>query len=433
MRSLFPSFYKPTQPEFEELWDKCIFVFDTNILLEMYFYTPETTRRIFSILERLKDRVWLPYHVVLEFHLNRLSVINKANTAYREIREKIEAMLTLEEIVPALNSSNSTQKRRISDLVQQLLKELGQFQNERAYDHEQDRILEKIDQLFSNKIGSKSQDADLEKWEKDAEQRFKQKRPPGYEDDKEKDLETFFFQGRLYQSKYGDYLIWKQILENVASNKLEHLILVTNDVKPDWWEYINPKSKNRRLGPRRELIEEMNDAGVTHFWMYPFDRFLQELSQYLNINVDSGVIEEVREISSKYPSANRGNAITQAVLRWLEETYKDRGYELIDVDGPRDMGVDLLGKNSTGETMVVQVHYSTTSQMPQNKILSFSAGMKRYNPTVALFVVVTDKVEDAEKIVNQQKFKEELDRHHISLVVGTLETDDQDSVRFRPY
>jgi hypothetical protein len=38
MHRLLRGYYQPTQEEFDELWEKYIFAFDTNILLNVYRY-----------------------------------------------------------------------------------------------------------------------------------------------------------------------------------------------------------------------------------------------------------------------------------------------------------------------------------------------------------------------------------------------------------
>jgi len=53
LKNLFPGHYKPSEEEFQKLWDKCIFVFDTNILLNVYRYSEKTRDRLFEILDLL--------------------------------------------------------------------------------------------------------------------------------------------------------------------------------------------------------------------------------------------------------------------------------------------------------------------------------------------------------------------------------------------
>ncbi|MGZ3645243.1 MAG: hypothetical protein ACXVCM_15485, partial [Ktedonobacteraceae bacterium] len=39
MQELFPGYYRPTKEEFSTMWQQCIFVFDANVLLNIYRYT----------------------------------------------------------------------------------------------------------------------------------------------------------------------------------------------------------------------------------------------------------------------------------------------------------------------------------------------------------------------------------------------------------
>src|SRR5258708_6754574 len=66
--------------EFREsnLWKDCLFVFDTSALLDMYFYPESTRKEIYrDILEKIKDRLWMPNHVQFEFLKNRKGVVLK--------------------------------------------------------------------------------------------------------------------------------------------------------------------------------------------------------------------------------------------------------------------------------------------------------------------------------------------------------------------
>jgi hypothetical protein len=85
MRDLFRGYYKPTPEELAELWEKCIFSFDANILLHIYSYTPETRERFFEILNRLNERIWIPHQVAYEYQKNRLYVISDQVKVYEEI------------------------------------------------------------------------------------------------------------------------------------------------------------------------------------------------------------------------------------------------------------------------------------------------------------------------------------------------------------
>ena len=77
MRELFPGFYKRTDKELSECWQEGIFVFDTNMLLNVYRYASETRDRYFEILDILKKRnqLWIPYQAAYEYQDRRIDVI----------------------------------------------------------------------------------------------------------------------------------------------------------------------------------------------------------------------------------------------------------------------------------------------------------------------------------------------------------------------
>ncbi len=63
MRNLLPGFYKRSEEELSKIWQEGIFVFDTNMLLNVYRYKQKTRARYIEILDLLKQRnqLWIPY------------------------------------------------------------------------------------------------------------------------------------------------------------------------------------------------------------------------------------------------------------------------------------------------------------------------------------------------------------------------------------
>jgi hypothetical protein len=89
MKKTFPGFYHPTDPELSKAWvsDRTLFVFDTNTLLNLYGYAPQTRNDFFSILKILTNRIWLPYHVVLEYQRRRIGVIKNEKNIFMQIEK----------------------------------------------------------------------------------------------------------------------------------------------------------------------------------------------------------------------------------------------------------------------------------------------------------------------------------------------------------
>ena len=100
MRTTIWEYLIPSPEKKEELWNRCTFVFDTNVLLNLYRYTANTRDTLLAALDDLKDRVWLPHQVAYEYAKNRFDVIY----------ETIEKYKKLEQLENSLNT-------RFSDLV----------------------------------------------------------------------------------------------------------------------------------------------------------------------------------------------------------------------------------------------------------------------------------------------------------------------------
>ncbi|MXZ00727.1 hypothetical protein F4Y93_08790, partial [Candidatus Poribacteria bacterium] len=77
MKNIFKGYYKLDDKELQSLWGNALFIFDTNVLLNLYRYQATTSNELFTVMESLADRVWIPYHDGLEFQKRRLNLIEK--------------------------------------------------------------------------------------------------------------------------------------------------------------------------------------------------------------------------------------------------------------------------------------------------------------------------------------------------------------------
>ena len=89
MKNKFKGFYSLQEEQFKHLWKNAVFVFDTNVLLNLYRYQESTTEQLIKVIDHLKDRVWIPYHVGLEYQRNRLKVIAGQNAKFSEVKKVI--------------------------------------------------------------------------------------------------------------------------------------------------------------------------------------------------------------------------------------------------------------------------------------------------------------------------------------------------------
>ncbi|MGD0990767.1 MAG: PIN-like domain-containing protein, partial [Candidatus Sulfotelmatobacter sp.] len=86
MRKTFPGYYRPSEPEFRRLWDRCIFVLDANVLLNLYRYSDVTRKKLLDILLKIQSRLWV-HQAALEYQRNRLEVISAQREAYKQIEQ----------------------------------------------------------------------------------------------------------------------------------------------------------------------------------------------------------------------------------------------------------------------------------------------------------------------------------------------------------
>ena len=234
-----------SESEFSELWKQSTFVFDTNVLLNLYRYQSSTRDALLKILRKLENRIWIPHHVGLEYQRNRLSVIAEQNKRYSEVRGIVSKSLSSMQ-----NELDTLQLKKrhshidpdklvgsINKIKDEFLEELSGLEKQSIGVHSEDSIRNSLEVLFSDKIGAPFCDqAELNELLKEGEVRYKHQIPPGFKDSKKdkKDSDSFSYGGLLYERKYGDLIVWRQITEYAKSESLKNVIFVTDDSKSDW-------------------------------------------------------------------------------------------------------------------------------------------------------------------------------------------------------
>jgi hypothetical protein len=308
MKDLFPGYYSPSDKEFSELWQQCIFIFDTNVLLDFYEHRKETREDFFKVLDAIKNRLWIPHQVALEYHENRINRIKQAECNFAEAKKILdtEASKILEQKTTQALSSNFKSQYFSPESVQEMREDVKKvfdsFWNKLASCKEDliqidgsDYIRDKIADLFQGKIGEPPIDqAELDEIYSEGQQRYKISRPPGFKDQQDKDPDSHYIcKGLAFKRIYGDLILWKQILKQVKSKSLSHIIFITGDNKPDWWR----KEHGEIIGGRPELVEEILEAGASLFYMYKPERFLEYARKYLQLEVKEESIQQVEEVS----------------------------------------------------------------------------------------------------------------------------------------
>ncbi len=339
MKNIFKGYYRPTKEEFDTLWDNAIFIFDTNVLLNLYRYQSSTRDSLFKVIEDLVNRVWIPYHVGLEFQRNRLKVIAAQHKRYSEVQNTVSRHVS-----NMKNDLNGLQLKKrhshinpdklienIEKIESDFLLELKELEEKSISVNSDDEIRDRIDKLFNGKVGNPpSGQADLDNLFNEAKERYDKAIPPGFEDSEKDDKspDEFTYAGITYKRKYGDIIIWKQIIGHAKKESLKDVIFITDDTKSDWWWKIDSNGE-KTIGVRPELTDELSrEAGVERFFVYKTDGFLRHANEKLNTEVTREAIEEVREVSVARRFGLRDHrqlakTSERAVFKWLENKFPD--------------------------------------------------------------------------------------------------------------
>jgi len=288
MEKTFQAYYRPSEKTFKALWLKCLFVPDTNVLLNIYRYSENTRRELMGIFEKISPQLWIPHQVGLEYQKLRPGVILQQEKAYDEIKKILEDVeigldkkLTLSQPHPLIDRGGVL--KRIKEFLVTVESELDKQKSKHPDLLEHDTLRDEITKLFEGKVGQGFPSEKLEELYRQGDKRYKKRIPPGYMDEKKDGDE-----------KYGDLVIWFQMIEK-AKESSKPIIFITDDIKEDWWFW----AKEKRIGPRPELIEEMLKEAGKEFYVYGIERFMEYSKAFLNRKVDQKAIKEVRDLKEQ--------------------------------------------------------------------------------------------------------------------------------------
>lgn len=284
MKSKFKEYYRPEDQELESIWNDCVFILDANVLLNLYRYSKNTTEELLKVISNLKDRIWVPYQAALEYQRRRVEVISQQEKSYQDLQDTINRYKddTIKKIISSRHPfiENSDQLiEKLKSVIEEIEKSLTREKERCIKTTEKDQIREDLSNYFSGKVGDEYAQSELEKIYNEGKNRYDKKIPPGYED-----------RTKNGDSQFGDLVLWKQSLDH-AKKVNKPIIFITDEKKEDWWQKFDGKI----IGPRPELTKEMRDVAQVMFYMYRVDPFMEHAVQYLNQQVNSDAIKEVRE------------------------------------------------------------------------------------------------------------------------------------------
>ncbi|KQT17655.1 hypothetical protein ASG31_09695 [Chryseobacterium sp. Leaf404] len=326
MKNIFPGYYKKGDVEIKSMWDNGIIVFDTNVLLNLYRYSDTTRDTIIDLIKKFSHKIILPHQSALEYNRNRYEVIAEQEKAYKEFLEKIDQIqkdlqstnkppFLSERIDKELNSTFKDVRREVEESIKKYCDFL-----------KDDPIFNVLSEIFEEKISDPFSDEELTDIYKEGESRYKNKTPPGFEDEKNKEG----------VKKFGDLVLWKHFIK-IASKVNKDIILVTDERKIDWWWKIKD---GRTMGPRQELVEEIKTLANVSFHMYSSERFLSYGQTYLDEQINQKALEEIQAMKrAELSTINELERVKYSETKKIEQTNQ----ELEDKISQIEEEIHLLG------------------------------------------------------------------------------------------
>lgn len=276
--------------EFSKIWnEQPVVIPDTNAILDLYRYSPSTSQHVLKLLNRISDYIWIPHQVKEEYLIQYMHVISIEKRKYSELTNQISKVIqkSRENVSNHFKSYRGDEHPKINQLVDIVEAKLSEIENEAKRFH--DEIKEEVQKhdfmfdtgnvkLFMDLMGEKEQIGhEFTYREKidlyvEGDSRYLRKIPPGYMDEvKDKDDIT-------KTKKFGDLLIWKQLLSHAELNE-KPIIFITNDNKEDWWVLEN----KRPIEARPELHEEFKSYSEQAFIMISLREFINYIEQIFDI------------------------------------------------------------------------------------------------------------------------------------------------------
>lgn len=286
MRKNFSGYFREDLDTTKYLWQNATFVFDTNVLLNLYRYSDAAREDFIRFFETVTDRIWLTEQSVYEFLNRRPDVVKQQMEAYTKTLTTIEDIkkslagakghpFVSQEVHEQLEAAFSAAKLELEDGRKK--------QEQRIVD---DPIQEKLHLIFDGKVGEPFTAEKLKESIEKALQRFEQEIPPGYKDkQKLRDNQK----ASDLRAACGDYLIWRQLMDFSKGNDRD-VIFVTDERKEDWWHVVAGKT----VSARPELISEFHTETSKKILFYRPERFMELAEENLSFSLADGTIEEIQ-------------------------------------------------------------------------------------------------------------------------------------------
>jgi hypothetical protein len=171
-----------------------------------------------------------------------------------------------------------------------------------SLDTAKDPILRTLEPVLDGRVGAPMLPEAHAEAAKEALRRIGAGLPPGFKDKNKTD-----------ERAAGDYLIWKQLLDE-AERRQTDVLLVTGDVKEDWWR----RERGQTRGPRLELVDELRRCAGTRLFMLRPESLLIHAREVLSVEVQEESVQDVERVDRVLSTGGSGGWTIEAVQQLLD-------------------------------------------------------------------------------------------------------------------
>ncbi|MFJ3848443.1 PIN domain-containing protein [Streptomyces albidoflavus] len=295
----FEGMWRRPLSDYEEGVKAYLITLDTNVLLNLYRFTPPAREELLSVLKSLQERLWVSHQVAQEYYSRRMTAVNEHITLYTSVPKALNEARN-----KAIQELNTFAKRRsmspddrnklvepinnsFDSAIEGIASHANAFDLTLARVATNDPILEALAEILDGKTGTPFTEEDFNEHLEEFTKRAESKTPPGYKDANKGD------------NAHGDYFVWEQVLREAESRRTP-VLLVTNDAKEDWVR----QEAGITIGPRPELVREFKDRCGQDFLLTDLGTFLKVAKSELGAAISESTVAQAENIEESQPSKN---------------------------------------------------------------------------------------------------------------------------------
>ena len=307
------------------LASKPIFVFDTNIYLDLLRHSKSASIELLRLYQTITEDLRLPEQVYKELNKNisivsgqRISNIKTAGTTIKNainacstsVRLQIDIFLRhkfadASRLSDIANTEFESIKNTLSDYIE------GVVSNNNSF-----LAVSDVNDFYSSVWLAHTQDAykpsKLMGIYTDGTIRYRYKVPPGYMDDPQNNKES----QKDGTDIFGDLILWNQIID-ISHIERHDIVFITADIKEDWF-VLDGK---RPVSPREELLSEFSEKSNGHnICFLTSELFVKYLSNIKAIDTDEALLEMQMDDYVDIAVRNNKDSIIRTFLSWGNES-----------------------------------------------------------------------------------------------------------------